>query len=176
MSLGNNIATADHNHGSATQHFPNPTTRQIIRAGLAGGLIGGIAIWIYEALVWGRAQHLLPLSGIPPNAVGLVFGKPFQLALGNWAYLLGTTIHFGFALVWGVLFAAFWPYFRRRRYEATLLALGYGAVAWILMHVAVSIATRDHPNYLDPAVIIGGFMSHFFFAVPLALIVKHRLG
>jgi len=25
-------------------------------------------------------------------------------------------------------------------------------------------------------VIIGGFMSHFFYAVPLALYVKHRLG
>lgn len=43
------------------------------------------------------------------------------------------------------------------------------------MHVAIALATDDHPNYLDPMVVIGGFMSHFFFAVPLALIVKHRL-
>jgi hypothetical protein len=43
------------------------------------------------------------------------------------------------------------------------------------MHVAIAIATNDHPNYLDPSVVIGGFMSHFFYAVPLALIVKQRL-
>jgi len=40
---------------------------------------------------------------------------------------------------------------------------------------AIAIASDNHPNYLDPFVIIGGFMSHFFYAVPLALIVKQRL-
>jgi len=44
------------------------------------------------------------------------------------------------------------------------------------MHVAIAIVSSSHPNYLDPNVIIGGFMSHFFYAVPLALIVKQRLG
>jgi hypothetical protein len=37
------------------------------------------------------------------------------------------------------------------------------------------IASANHPNYLDPNVIIGGFMSHFFYTVPLALVVKRRL-
>jgi predicted anti-sigma-YlaC factor YlaD len=150
--------------------------KAIIRAGLIGGLVGGVIIWIYEALVWVGAQHLMPLSGIPPNATGLVFGKRFQAAIGGWAYLLGTSIHFGFALAWGVLFAAIWPHLRRRGYEATLVALFYGAFAWIVMHTAISIATTDHPNYHDPAVIIGGFMSHFFFAVPMALVIKRLLA
>ena len=44
------------------------------------------------------------------------------------------------------------------------------------MHVAIAIASSNHPNYLDPNVTIGGFMSHFFFTVPLALIVKQRLA
>jgi hypothetical protein len=44
------------------------------------------------------------------------------------------------------------------------------------MHTAISIATTDHPNYHDPAVIIGGFMSHFFFAVPMALVIKRLLA
>ena len=44
--------------------------------------------------------------------------------------------------------------------------------AWVVMHAAISIASTDHPNYLDPVVIIGGFVSHLFFALPLALIVK----
>jgi hypothetical protein len=39
-----------------------------------------------------------------------------------------------------------------------------------------SIATTDHPDYFDPTVVIGGFMSHFFYSVPLALIVKRRLA
>ena len=36
--------------------------------------------------------------------------------------------------------------------------------------------SSNHPNYFDPNVIIGGFMFHFFFTVPLALIVKKRLA
>ena len=153
-----------------------PAAKAVLRAGAIGGLAGGVVIWIYEALVWVGAQHLMPLSGIPPNATGLVFGKKFQLAIGAGAYFLGTSIHFFFALVWGVVFAAVWPYFRRRGYEATLVALPYAALAWIAMHVAISITSNDHPNYHDPAVIIGGIMSHFFFTVPMALAVKRLLA
>ena len=163
----------------AQAHLSNseqPGKRTTLRAGLLGGLVGGIVIWIYEALVWVGAQHLMPLSGIPPNATGLVFGKHFQLAIGAWAYLLGACIHFSFALAWGVLFAVLWPHLRRRGYEATLAALFYGSFAWIIMHAAIAIASNDHPNYGDPAVIIGGFMSHFFFAVPMALVIKRKLA
>ena len=74
-----------------------------------------------------------------------------------------------------MLFAFLWPYFRRRGYEATLVALFYAVIIWIVMHVAIAIASANHPNYLDPNVIIGGFMSHFFYTVPLALVVKQRL-
>jgi predicted anti-sigma-YlaC factor YlaD len=176
MKSNGSTSNAERNNKS-TQHVSEwPAARAIIRAGLIGGLVGGIIIWAYEALIWVGAQHLMPLSGIPPNATGLVFGKQFQVAIGGWAYLLGTGIHFAFALAWGVLFAAIWPHLRRRGYEATLVALFYAAVAWVVMHVAISIASNDHPNYHDPVVIIGGFMSHFFFAVPMALVVKQLLG
>jgi hypothetical protein len=148
----------------------------MIRAGLIGGLAGGVIIWIYEAIVWVNVQHLLPLAGIPRNATGLVFGKQVQESLGILAYFLGTAIHFFFALLWGVAFAYLWPHFRRRGYEATLIALFYAVVIWIVMHAAIMVATNDHPDYFDPMVVIGGFMSHFFYAVPLALIVKHRLA
>jgi hypothetical protein len=153
-----------------------PHRASAIRAGLIGGLVGGVVIWIYEAIVWVGVQHLLPLAGIPRNATGLVFGKQVQEALGGAAYLLGTGIHFFFALAWGVLFALLWPAFRRRGYEATLVALFYAAVIWIVMHAAIMIATTSHPDYFDPMVVIGGFMSHLFYAVPLALIVKQRLA
>jgi hypothetical protein len=149
--------------------------RDTVRAGLFGGLTGGVTIWIYEALVWVGAQHLLPLSGIPPNATGLVFGKRFQEAIGAWAYPLGTTIHFGFAVVWGVLFAMIWPSARRHGYEATFIAIPYAALAWVVMHDAISIVSNDHPNYHDPVVIIGGMMSHIFFTVPMALVVKRLM-
>lgn len=147
-----------------------------IRTGIIAGISGGIIIWIYEALVWVGVQHLMPLEGIPRNATGLVFGKGVQESLGPIAYLVGTGIHFVFAAAWGVLFAFIWPWFRRRGIEATLVALGYAVVAWIAMHLAIMIASTNHPNYGDPFVVIGGFMSHFFFAVPLALIVKRRLA
>jgi hypothetical protein len=161
--------------------WPTPETaamaepKQMIRAGLLGGLVGGVIIWIYEAIVWVGVQHLMPMAGIPRNATGLVFGKEVQESLGALAYGVGTAIHFFFALAWGVLFAFIWPYFGRRGYEATLVALFFAIVLWIVMHVAIAIVSNDHPNYLDPSVVIGGFMSHFFYAVPLALIVKQRL-
>jgi hypothetical protein len=146
------------------------------RAGAIGGLVGGVTIWVYEALVWVGAQHLMPLAGIPRNATGLVFGREVQESLGWVAYLVGTGIHFFFSIAWGILFAWIWPYFRRRGYEATLVALFYAAATWIVMHLAIMIAAHDHPDYYDPAVIIGGFMSHFFFTVPLAHIVKRQLA
>src|SRR5262245_34324324 len=136
-----------------------------IRAGVIGGLVGGVVIWIYEALVWVGVQHQMPLAGIPRNATGLVFGKGVHAALGWLASVVGTGIHFFFAIAWGVLFAWIWPYFSKRGYEATLVALFYAVVAWIVMHAAIMAVTTDHPNYYDPAVIIGGFMSHFFFTV-----------
>ncbi|MEX3672233.1 hypothetical protein [Paraburkholderia phenoliruptrix] len=147
-----------------------------IRTGIRGGFVGAVLIWVYEALVWVGAQHLMPLAGIPRNATGLVFGKAAQDALGIGAYFIGTAIHFAFALSWGIVFAAMWPWFRRRGFEATFVALFFAIVAWIVMHALIMIASRNHPNYFDPNVIIGGFMSHFVFAVPLALVVKRSLA
>jgi hypothetical protein len=147
-----------------------------IRAGLLGGLAGGVIIWIYEAIVWVGVQHLMPLAGIPRNATGLVFGKEVQDSLGGLAFVVGTGIHFFFVLAWGVAFAFVWPNFARRGYEATLVGMFFAVILWIVMHVAIAVVSSNHPNYLDPNVIIGGFMSHLFYTVPLALIVKQRLS
>ena len=155
----------------------NATDRSTaIRAGLVGGLAGGIIIWIYEAIVWVGIQQQMPMAGIPRNATGLVFGAEVQTSLGFLAYVVGTGIHFFFSLAWGVLFALLWPWFRQRGYEATFVALFYAVFAWIIMHAAIMVAGDNHPDYLDPVVVIGGFMSHLFFTVPLALIVKKRLA
>ena len=150
-------------------------TQQTIRVGLIGGLLGGVVIWIYEAIVWVGVQGLMPLAGIPRNATGLVFGKGFQEAIGSWAYLIGTSIHFVFAAAWGIAFALVWPWLARRGWEASLVAMLFAPVLWIAMHFPIPLLGDDHPNYLDPVVVIGGFMSHLFFTVPLALYVKSRL-
>ena len=151
-----------------------PDRSAMIQAGLLGGLVGAVTIWIYEAVVWVGLQHLMPLAGIPRNATGLVFGKAVQDGLGMGSYVVGIGIHFVFAFAWGVLFATIWPALSRRGWEATLAAMVYAVIAWIVMHVAIAVASSNHPDYLDPVVVIGGFMSHFFFTVPLALIVKRR--
>jgi len=65
---------------------------QIVRAGLLGGLAGGVIIWIYEAIVWVGVQHLMPMAGIPRNATGLVFGKDVQEHLGALAYVSMTVV------------------------------------------------------------------------------------
>jgi len=110
------------------------------------------------------------------TVVVLVFGKEVQDSLGAVAYAVGTGIHFFFVFAWGLVFARVWPIFARRGYEATLVAMFFAAIVWIVMHVAIALVSSNHPNYLDPNVIIGGFVSHLFYAVPLALIVKHRLA
>ena len=149
---------------------------KLIRIGMMSGLLGGVCIWIYEAVVWVGLQHMMPLAGIPRNATGLVFGKDFQEAIGIWAYVLGIAIHFVFAMGWGVLFAKIWPALQRRAIEATLAALFYAILAWIVMHVAIVITSGNHPDYSDPAIVIGGLMSHFVFTIPLALNVKRLLA
>ena len=75
-----------------------------------------------------------------------------------------------------MLFAFIWPSLRRGGIEARLAALFYAVIAWIAMHVAIAIAFSSHPDYLDPNMVIGGFMSRFFFTVPLALIIKRQLS
>jgi hypothetical protein len=60
------------------------------RGGGHRGLVGGVCIWSYEAIVSVWAQHQMPLIGIPGNATGLVFGKEVQQAPGSFWYLLGT--------------------------------------------------------------------------------------
>ena len=175
--MGNNISVSgkDIEGGLTSSIADKPGLAATIRAGIIGGVTGALIIWIYEAVVWVGVQHLMPLAGIPRNATGLVFGKEVEEAIGIWAYIVGTGIHFIFSMAWGILFAAIWPYFRQRGYEATFVALFYAILAWIVMHVAIMIASTNHPNYYDPAVIIGGFMSHFCFTVPLALVVKKLL-
>lgn len=113
-------------------------------------------------------QNLMPLAGIPRNATGLVFGRQIQESLGGVACPVGTGIHF--------LFSIAWPYFRERGYEATFLALIHAVIALIVIARGDHVASDSHPDYFDPVVIIGGFMSHFFFTIPLALIVKCRPG
>lgn len=150
-------------------------TANAVNIGVAGGILGGVIIWIYEAIVWVGVQHQMPLMGISRNATGLVFGADVQESLGFWAHVVGTGIHFFFSALWGAIFAVIWPWFRKRDIEATLVALFFAVFAWIVMHVAIAVVSDNHPDYTDPVVIIGGFMSHFFFAVPLALYVKKRL-
>ena len=146
-----------------------------LAAGVMAGLTGGVVIWIYEALVWVQVQHLMLLTDIPRNAVGLVFGKQVMAAIGSAAYLLGSAIHFFFAMAWGVLFALIWPSLRRNGIEASLVALFFALLAWIVMHVAISLVSDIHPAYTEPAVSLGGYVSHLFYAVPMALQVKARL-
>jgi hypothetical protein len=120
MSGNFSMSGNDVNKGSAL-NSDKQDLKTLFRAGAIGGLTGAVCIWIYEALIWVGVQHLMPLAGIPRNATGLVFGKAVQEALGIWAYLLGTLIHFSFAIGWGVLFALIWPYFRRRGFHRAVL-------------------------------------------------------
>ena len=60
-----------------------PNRRRIIEAGAIGALVGGVCIWIHEAIVWVWAQHQMPLIGIPGNATGLASGRRYSR---RWAH------------------------------------------------------------------------------------------
>ena len=87
---------------------------RLIRSGVVAGLLGGVCIWGYEAIVWVGIQHQMRLAGIPANATGLVFGKSVQASLGYGAHAVGLAIHFAFAAAWGVLLALILPRLLRR--------------------------------------------------------------
>ncbi|WP_157124875.1 hypothetical protein [Nocardia pseudovaccinii] len=42
--------------------------------------------------------------------------------------------------------------------------------------MSIAIVSNNHPDYGDPAVIVGDFTSHFCYAIPLAPIVKYLLA
>ncbi len=99
----------------------NASVASTVRAGVLGGLAGGVSIWIYEAIVWVGVQRMIPLDQIPRSAIGPVLGRAARDSPGALAYILGTGMHFFLCFAWGVLFAFLWPYFRQRGYEATLV-------------------------------------------------------
>ena len=124
---------------------------QIVRAGLLGGLVGGLVIWIYEAIVWVGVQHLMPMAGIPRQCDGpgpRQGGPGFTGSAGlhcrhrNPLLLcarLGRAVRFRLAV------------FPPPRLEATLVALFFAVILWIVMHVAIAIVSNNHPDYLDPS-------------------------
>jgi uncharacterized membrane protein len=66
-----------------------------------------------------------------------------QASLGLLAYVLGTFIHFLFAVFWGVLFASIWPWFRRRDLKPRSWH-ALPMIAWIVMHAAIMVASDNH--------------------------------
>jgi hypothetical protein len=161
------------NSWAATSTRPGPGA--LLRAGLLGGLIGGIGIWLYELVVWVHFLHLTDIPGMLDGAAVLTFGTAIR-RLGALSAVLGIGIHFVTAMAWGVGFAFLWPTLKVRGIEATLAALFYGIFAWIIMHnVLLAFFSPAPPTYTTYSV-LNGFVSHTFtFTVPMALTIKRLL-
>lgn len=146
-----------------------------LRAGVAGGVVGALTSWIYELIVWVRLLHITSAYGIAENTAVLSFGTGIR-RLGAGAFALGVGIHFLTAVIWGILFALIWPFLRARSIEATLAALFYGVLAWVVMHnVVLALFSPAPPTYTVYSV-INGLMAHTFaFSVPMALVIKRLL-
>ncbi len=54
--------------------------------------------------------------------------------------------------------------------------MAFAVVLWVVMHAAIALTGHQHPDYRNPDVVIGGVMSHLFFAVPLAWVVRSSLS
>ena len=146
-----------------------------LRAGLIGGLVGGLGIWLYELVVWVNLLHLTDFKGMLEGAATLSLGPAIH-RLGAMTAGLGVAIHFAFAALWGIGFAWLWPMLKARGIEATLAALFYGIFAWIVMHnVLLALFAPTPPTYTTYSV-LNGFVSHTFaFTVPMALVIKRLL-
>lgn len=150
--------------------------KALVAAGLMGGLVGGVTIWLYEIVDQSWLRKVATPYQIAENTAVLVFGPKIR-DFGVLAFLLGVAIHFATALVWGVLFALIWPVLRGRKVEATLAGGVFGVFAWVVMHNGLLAAFSPNPPAYTVLSVINGFMSHTWgFAVPLALTVKARLG
>jgi hypothetical protein len=147
-----------------------------LSAGLYGGLLGGVTIWVYELVDQSLLRQVTAPDQIVENTAALVFGPRIR-EFGPLAYGLGVLIHFATALIWGVLFALIWPFLRARKVEATLAALFFGVFAWVVMHNLLLARFSPNPPSYTVLTVINGFMSHTVgFAVPMALLIKARLG
>jgi len=150
--------------------------RGAISAGLLGGLTGGVTIWIYEEVVQAWLMKTAAPYAIVENTAVLCFG-PAVRALGPGAFALGVVIHFATALAWGLTFAFLWPALKARGVEATLAALVFGIVAWMVMHNVLLATFSPNPPVYTTLSVINGLMSHTLaFAVPLALVVKAKMA
>ncbi len=151
------------------------TSGRMVRAGLIGGVVAALTSWLYELIVWVGLLHLTSPYGIAENTAVLSFGPGIR-SLGAGAFALGVAIHFLVAVLWGLGFALVWPALRARSIEATLAALFYGVIAWVVMHnVVLALFSPAPPTYTVYSV-INGLMAHTFaFSVPMALIIKRLL-
>lgn len=144
-----------------------------IRIGLLAGFVGAVTIWIYEFVVLFWLLRQTTALGVVQHTALLVFG-PHVLATPVFAFVAGFLIHCLTAMVWGVTFALAWPAVSRRGIEASLAALVFGAIAWVVMHVVVLAWLSPDPPVYTVYSVINGLMSHMVaFAVPLALTVQH---
>ena len=132
--------------------------RATLKAGLLGGLVGGVTIWLYEIVDQSIFRKVATPYQIGENTAVLALGPDIR-SLGAGAFALGAAIHLATALAWGVLFAFLWPSLRRRGAEATLAGGVFGVFAWIVMHdVLLAAFSPDPPAYATLSV-INGLMS-----------------
>lgn len=144
-----------------------------IRIGALAGLVGGLTIWAYELVVWVHYLHLRTVRGLFENSAALAFGPSANAWPVPMALVVSALVHFATAMVWGVLFSVSWPALRKRQIEATLAALCFGILAWVVMHNIVLAIFSPNPSTYTVYSVLNGLVSHTFaFAVPVALIVK----
>lgn len=152
-----------------------PTLRARLVAGLIAGFAGSLTIWVYEWVVFVLVLHSSTSAGVVEHTALLVFGPPI-LGRPLAAFVLGALIHCATGMAWGVAFAICWPRLRLAAIEATLAGLGFGVVAWIVMHNVVLALFSPAPPVYTPDVVINGMMSHMVaFFVPVALVAKRLL-
>jgi hypothetical protein len=147
---------------------------RLIRAAVAAGLAGNIAISIYLSIA-------LPLFFHTPAL--LLFQWDDSNIVGDAAYAGGwgsAALGFFFdcivAIAWGALFTAAYAGVPAIRRNSAVCGLLFGVVVMLAMFfVVVPLGHAQHPS-TNPHALLNALVAHtFFFGLPVALVVRKLL-
>lgn len=146
-------------------------TARMVRAGVIGGIVGGIVLLAFlvgAGIATSKAPPLTILTGLLQFSAEWALGKA-ALASPSYAWV-GVLVHFGSSIAWGIAYV----YVARQRPQLIehpfISGVLYGLIVWIgtqLVLVTVGLFKAPDPNEAETEL----FAYCLFFGIPLGLTV-----
>jgi uncharacterized membrane protein YagU involved in acid resistance len=146
-------------------------TLRMVRAGVAGGIVGGIILLLFllgAGLATTKASPMVILLALLQFSAEWAIGKE-ALASTSYAWI-GVLVHFGTSILWGLAFV----YVAKQRPQVVqqpfIAGIVYGVIVWIgtqLVLMATGLFRTPSPNEIETEL----FAYCIFFGIPLAYTV-----